>query len=274
MSGCPVCGAKTTGEILPGLLSCGGCGLVYKAQRAFSEPVYAAGLEQGIYGGGKAGLFSEALDFLDKILPARGRLLDVGCAGGGLMKAAAARGWEPEGVELSPVLAARALAAGFKVQVRPLETAELQNGAFSAVTAFEVLSQVEDPQMSLAKIHAPLKPGGAVYIREFNASFHLPLARLEAALLPEFSGLKPSVLHDFNFRAATLRCMLGRAGFTEIKIRNSRPTAGDPYRTGGRLGGFFTAVLKVLYYYLAQGAWMLSFGRLYAGSSLIITARK
>ncbi len=274
MSDCPVCGIKAAGAVFPGLLRCGSCGLVYRAQRAFAEPVYAAGLEQGIYGGGKVRLFAGALDCLGKILPGRGRLLDVGCAGGELMKAAAARGWEPEGVELSPVLAARASAAGFKVQARPLEQAELQAEAFSAITAFEVLSQVEDPQRALAKLYASLRPGGVLYIREFNASFHLALARLEASLLPESSGLKPSVLHNFNFRAATLRYMLGRAGFKEIKLRNSRPTSGDPYRTGGLIGGRLAGTLKFLYYLLAQALWLLSFGRLYAGSALIVTARK
>ena len=35
-----------------------------------------------------------------------------------------------------------------------------------------------------------------------------------------------------------------------------------------------TGLLKFLYYRLAQALWYASFGRVYAGSSLIVTARK
>ncbi len=86
---CPVCGAAAaaSGE----LLECGGCGLVFQAGMRFAAPSYAPGVEDEIYGSAKAGLFREALDFLGRALPARGRLLDVGCAGGELPRAAAAR---------------------------------------------------------------------------------------------------------------------------------------------------------------------------------------
>ncbi len=72
----------------------------------------------------------------------------------------------------------------------------------------------------------------------------------------------------------SLRVMLEKAGFREIRLRNSPPTAGDPYRSGGRLGGVLTGGLKVLYYWLAQALRAVSFGRVLAGSALIVTARK
>lgn len=270
---CPVCGAAAA-PWDANMLECGACGLAFRTEKYFGAPAYEPDLEEDIYSRAQKALFREALDFLDRALPARGRLLDIGCAGGELLKAAAARGREAEGVELAPLLAAKALARGFKVHTRPVEEAGLAGGAYDAVTVLGVFSLMDNPPAAAAELLKLLKPGGIIYIRDLNAAFHLPLYRLEKAGFFRFLGASPSVLHNFNFRAGTLHVMLGRAGFRDIRIRNSRPTAGDPYRTGGRLGGFFTPALKILYYTLAQALWFLTLGRVYAGSALIVTARK
>ncbi len=270
---CPACGGVSVRAAGP-MLECRGCGLTFSAAAPAAPAVYAPGLEDDIYGSAKASLFSGALALLGSALPGRGRLLDIGCASGGLMKAAAAQGWKPQGVELDAALADKAAAAGFEVSRLPVEEAGLPTGAYDAVTVFEVFSQMAAPGAAAAGIFRLLRPGGMIYIREFNAGFHLALKSMEAAGLFRPLGAAPSVLHARNFRAATLRVMLERAGFRNIRIRNSRPTAGDPYRTGGRLGGLLTAAIKVLYYYMAQAVWLASFGSIYAGSALIVTAEK
>jgi len=270
---CPVCGtAAFPGPA--GLLECGACGLVYTAEKYSIQAVYDPGLEAGIYGQAKEKLFASALDYLGRALPQRGRLLDIGCAGGELLKAAAAQGWEADGVELDPGLARKAAGLGFHVYSSPVEDSFLDSEIYGAVTVFEVFNQMEDPARAAVEIFRVLKPGGCLYLREFNASFHLPLHTLAQRGLFKPLGLNPSVLHKFNFRARTLRVMLERAGFREITIRNSPPTEGDAYRTGGALGGFLTGALKVLYYWLAQALWFATLGRMYAGSALIVTARK
>ncbi|PKM98700.1 MAG: hypothetical protein CVU79_02255 [Elusimicrobia bacterium HGW-Elusimicrobia-3] len=274
MSACPVCGGESKGTALTGLLTCRDCGLAFAAEKHAVVAAYAPGLEREIYGSAKTKLFEAALDWLDHALPGQGRLLDVGCAGGELLRAAGARGWRGEGVELDGRLADLAAGGGAAVHRRPVEECGLEGSAYAAVTVFEVFSQMDAPVAAAAEISKLLKPGGAVYIREFNSGFHLPLLRLQSGWLFKSLGLKPAVLHDFNFTPRSLRVMLERAGFREISIRNSRPTSGDPYRSGGRLGGFSTGLLKFLYYSLAQALWLLSLGRVYAGSSLIITARK
>lgn len=273
MTACPLCGGAASPS-LPGLRKCPACGLVYKTERYSAPAVYAAGLEEAIYGSAKRELFSGALDFLDGELPARGRLLDIGCAGGELLKAAAARGWLAEGIETDAGQAVKALDLGFEVNPRPVEEALLDGGAYQAATVFDTFSQMDRPAAAAAELFRLLAPGGVIYIREFNAGFHLPLYALELRGFFRPFGLRPSIMHNFNFGARTLSVMLERAGFADVRVRNSRPTAGDPYRTGGLLGGFLTAGLKVLYYYLAQALWVLTLGRVFAGSALIVTARK
>jgi 2-polyprenyl-3-methyl-5-hydroxy-6-metoxy-1,4-benzoquinol methylase len=271
---CPVCGEASSACALAGLLECAACGLIFREDLFFGDPVYKEGLEEGIYGGAKESLFAGALDLLDREFPAKGRLLDVGCATGELLKAAAERGWRAEGVELNPALAMKAEAQGFTVWPLAVEKAMLDKGGYGVVTVFEVFCLMDDPAAAAAAIFRSLKPGGLLYVREFNADFHLAASGLENSAVFKLLGLRPAVLHNFNFRAQTLRVMLERSGFRNIEIRNSRPTAGDPYRTGGRLGGFITRSLKVLYYLLAQALWYASFRRVYAGSTLIVTAKK
>lgn len=269
---CPLCGRGT--EAARGLYACRACGLAFRSEKVSLLHSYEPACAAAIFVTAKAALFAGALDFLDASLPARGRLLDIGCADGELMLAAAARGWKAEGVELHPALAAAARSRGFRVLEKPVEAAGLEAGAYAAVTVFEVFCLMRDPVTAAAELARLLRPGGVVYLRDYNASFQLPLEALQETRLLRALGLRPAVIHNFNFRPGALRLLLARAGFRDITIRNSRPTSGDPYRTGGRLGGFFTGAVKVLYYYLAQALWLLSCGRVYAGSSLIVTARK
>lgn len=273
MSACPVCGGAAA-RSLPGLETCAACGLAFMSEKHFGAPVYAPGMETNIYVSAKGRLFEDALDVLGRLLPGKGALLDVGCAGGELLKAAAARGWRGEGVEIDAALARKASETGFNVHADPVEKAGLVGESCDAVTVFEVFSQMADPAAAAAAMHAALRPGGIIYIREFNAAFHLFLHRLELAGFFKPLGASPAVVHNFNFNARSLRVLLERAGFRDVRIRNSRPTSGDPYRTGGRLGGFLTSGLKVLYYILAEALYYLSFGRVLAGSSLIAVARK
>lgn len=271
---CPVCGGETGAGHLPGLEKCAVCGLVFKIDRYFGEPLYGDGLEEGIYGEAKAALFAGALDLLDREFPVKGRLLDIGCATGELLAAAAALGWQAEGVELNPALALKAEAAGFAVSPLPVERAMLDKNAYDAVTVFEVFCLMDKPAAAAAELFRIMRPGGLLYVRDFNASFHMPLARPWVNGLFEALDLRPGVLHNFNFRARTFKLMLEAAGFDEVRVSNSRSTTGDPYHTGGHLGGFLMSGLKVLYYTLAQALWYASFKTVYAGSALTVTARK
>ncbi|OGS14001.1 MAG: hypothetical protein A2285_02780 [Elusimicrobia bacterium RIFOXYA12_FULL_57_11] len=271
-SSCPVCGGWPAYEPGPGFAGCGGCGLVWQAEKHSAEPAYAAGTEADIYGASKRRLFAFSLGFLNRQFAAKGKLLDVGSAYGDFLTAAKSAGWDPEGVEIAPGPARAAVKRGFAVHTRPVTELSLPENSYGAVTAFEVFSQMADPLAASAELHRILRPGGIVVIREFNAAFHVFMRALEQKGL--LAGLRPSVMHGFNFTAASLRCMLGKAGFRDIKVRNSLPTSGDPYRTGGRFGRFLTGAIKFLYYYLAQALWIVTFGRVLAGSALIITARK
>ena len=268
---CPSCGAGQAAVFKPNMNRCAVCGLVWLDKKYSGAPVYEEGMEKNIYGGGKSALFRRCLGTLAERFPARGKLLDVGSAYGAFLGLAGAGGWQAEGVEIDARMSSAASAAGFEVYNRPLEELGLPDASYDVVTVFEVLCLMGDPFRAVKEIHRALKPGGLLYIREFNGAFHLAL---DGNRIFDALGLRPSVIHNFNFKAESLRRMLAAAGFRNIKLRNSPPTTGDPYGTGGRLGAALTGLAKVVYYYAAQAVYFASVGRLLAGSSFIIEAEK
>jgi len=250
---------------------CPECGLAMAVHEYSGAPLYGPGREKAIYGSGKEVLFKRCLGRLARRFPARGRLLDVGSAYGDFMGMAKADGWNAEGIEIEPAMFRSAAAAGFNVHDRPIEELGLRKDSYEAVTVFEVLSLMEDPFKAVAEIYRVLKPGGMVCIREFNGAFHMALAgrRVFRAL-----GLRPAVVHGFNFTDESLRKMLLNAGFRHVRIENSPTTTGDPYGTGGRMGARLTGIVKFMYYCAAQVVYYASLGRVLSGSSLMVEAEK
>jgi SAM-dependent methyltransferase len=249
---------------------CRDCRLVWARKQYFGAPVYSEGREEAIYGGGKTALFRGCLKTLAKRFPGRGNLLDVGSAYGVFLGMAKTDGWNAEGIEVDPKTASSASAAGFKVHNRPIDELGLP-AAYNVVTVFEVFCLMSEPLKAAVEMYRVLIPDGRIYIREFNGAFHMAL---EGRRIFKILGIRPSIVHNFNFTAESLRRMLARAGFKNIKIRNSRPTNGDPYGTGGRMGAALTGLAKNLYYYAAQLVYFASLGRLHVGSSFIIEAKK
>jgi SAM-dependent methyltransferase len=107
----------------------------------------------------------QMLDELEPFAPQRGRLLDVGCNFGELLVPARERGWQAEGLEITPSNVARLRSLGFMVYDRPIEGAsEIEDDRFDAVVSNNVLEHVVRPEKFLAGIARVLKPGGMLYL--------------------------------------------------------------------------------------------------------------
>jgi SAM-dependent methyltransferase len=155
-------------ETSPGrILQCRGCGLAFRhppltaseLSRLYSE------LPADLYDAESAGRARTAVRHV-RILARHaspGRLLDVGCASGAFLSAAAEAGWQVVGVEPARALcdkAAVVLGGRGRVICAPLEAAAPELGKFDAVTLWDVLEHVERPLDFLRVCGDLLKSGG------------------------------------------------------------------------------------------------------------------
>jgi SAM-dependent methyltransferase len=94
-----------------------------------------------------------------------GRVLDVGCGPGLLLREFRRLGWRCEGTELSEASAERArrLAAA-RVHVGALTTLHLPGARFDAIVLWHVLEHLPDPARVLAEVARLLRPGGVALI--------------------------------------------------------------------------------------------------------------
>lgn len=99
--------------------------------------------------------------FITDHLPERGRILDIGCGNGRLLKLFRDRGWEVHGLELSPVLA-RQVRDTLDIPVEAADFLEYQGERerFDVVVLRHVLEHLPSPQAAMNRLNALLRPGG------------------------------------------------------------------------------------------------------------------
>jgi len=131
------------------------------------------------------------------------RALDVGCGGGILAEAMAARGAKVTGIDLAdkPIKVAMihaaetSSAADYRV-VSAEALADEMPGAFDVVTCMEMLEHVPDPPSTVQACARLVKPGGHVFFSTINRnpkSFLLAIVGAEYVL-----GLLPRGTHEYT----------------------------------------------------------------------------
>jgi 2-polyprenyl-3-methyl-5-hydroxy-6-metoxy-1,4-benzoquinol methylase len=271
---CPICG----GEALKwkyGFKQCNVCGIVYFSEKGKLSPApsYKQLNENQIYFSSHINMFSRWLEELEKICGSGKKLLDIGCAYGDFIKLALSRGWTAEGVEISPEMASHCKSLGLKVYDKDVLELNLAAGSYDVITMWGVLSLVREPQPELSEVFRILKPGGLVLVRDCNFLFHKLAVSLQNTGFWKLFNARPGILHNWNFTPKSLKFLLKKTGFENIKIINSRPTTGDPYATGGSLGSGFVSVFKNLYCFVSMMVYFISFRRLLISPSLIAIGR-
>jgi SAM-dependent methyltransferase len=106
-----------------------------------------------------------ALERIERWVPEKGRLLDLGCWVGFLLAEARDRGWQTVGVEPSAFASAYATEKlGLEVRREDLFAAEFPDGSFDAVVLGDVIEHLNDPGAALDRIARLLAPGGVLYL--------------------------------------------------------------------------------------------------------------
>ncbi|UCD58430.1 MAG: class I SAM-dependent methyltransferase [Candidatus Hydrogenedentota bacterium] len=156
--------------------------------------------------------FTLKLRALERITPP-GHILDVGCATGFFLEAAAERGWQAYGVEVNPYAVAQARRQfGDRVLEGTIESVSLDRTSFDAIAMSDVLEHVPDPMGTLRRAHELLRGSGLVAITTPN------IASITAHLLRgRWPHLKAE--HQFYFSPRTLSLLLKQTGFRTLRIR-------------------------------------------------------
>jgi len=211
---------------------CSGCGFAWMRQgvkRASSGlSIYAdqtpifAGDEQADYYRDETAedAAREKLAWVRRFVPHGASLLDVG-ANFGLFVKAASTDLQALGIEPSPGVVEQARAAGAPIDVGSIDEAQAAfDGRFDALTLFDVIEHLPDPERAVRHCHRYLKPGGHLFIT--TPDFSSGMARL----LGRHWYYVDMDEHIALFTRANLRDVLMRNGFEVIE----RQTIGRGYR--------------------------------------------
>lgn len=233
---CPLCGEDRTRVVVQAtdrlkagdpqtytVVRCLGCGLGYLRPRP--TPEAAARLYPDSYAGGaRVGRVErlealyrdrqhrEVVAWLAARRPARGLVLDVGCATGDLLVALRSDGWRTQGVEPMPLGASTAREKhGLDVVTGRFEDVMLPERAYAVIVFSGVLEHIHDPLGALKRARALLVPGGLV------AVLFLPmLDSLEARFFgPRWLALDLP-RHLTHFDDATFAVLAARAGLAIV----------------------------------------------------------
>lgn len=165
--------------------------------------------------------YGKLLDAIEKIRPAPGKLLDVGCAHGWFLEAANERGYDTLGIEPDQQFIAIAphgisIRQGFFPEILE-ETAQ-----FDVIVFNDVLEHMPDVKTVLSGCKKYLKPGGVLVINlPSTAGMFYNVARLLSTFgISSFfsrlwqEGFPSPHLHYFN--PTNLRLLLQSNGFAEV----------------------------------------------------------
>jgi SAM-dependent methyltransferase len=152
------------------------------------------------------------INLLNKKLPKKGKLLDIGCATGYLLETARDSGWEISGIEISEY--ARKIAEK-KLNIsihNSLGDLKIKENYFDVITALEVIEHVTDPSRLLMEIRPYIKNGGLLVITTPN----LKNSELYKSFLDWECVLPPVHLSYFSIK--TITKMLEKNGYQVIDI--------------------------------------------------------
>jgi 2-polyprenyl-6-hydroxyphenyl methylase/3-demethylubiquinone-9 3-methyltransferase len=143
------------------------------------------------------------LGYIDRTAPLAGKaVLDVGCGGGILSEAMAARGAKVLGIDMGEeplrVAELHTLESGVEVDYRRVAVEELADerpGSFDIITCMELLEHTPDPASVIDACARLVRPGGHVFLSTLNRN---PKSYLFAIVGAEYVlGMLPRGTHDF-----------------------------------------------------------------------------
>ncbi len=218
------------------LMRCGVCGLIFReflidqaeAIALYSEEYFT--VEQNNFffkkEKEKKEIFRGRIEEINKLLPQKGLLLDVGCAIGTFLAVARDYGWSVRGVEISPYASEYARKNfGLEVLTGDMESQNFAEGFFDVITLWDVIDHTEKPQFFLDFVYRALKPGGLVVVQttmEDSLLYSIAhfIYKLSFGLIKWPVNRCHPIHHSTFYSTKTLAMALEKAGFSIIEQRS------------------------------------------------------
>src|SRR5208337_1608652 len=152
------------------------------------------------------------------VVPEKGRMLDVGCGDGSVLKLAQELGWNAEGVDFDAQAVDATRRKKLSVKLGHLAEQRYPDESFDLVLMSHAIEHVHDPLGTLREIRRVLRVGGTLVVTTPNAASwgHRIFASSYVALDP------PRHLHLFN--GENLVTMAERAGFSQCAVLSTLGT--------------------------------------------------
>jgi 2-polyprenyl-3-methyl-5-hydroxy-6-metoxy-1,4-benzoquinol methylase len=155
------------------------------------------------------------LELIKKVLP-RGRVLEIGCGRGFLLKMLTDSGYECSGVEPSPMASSFARDHfALNVETAYLAGSTFYEQSFDLVILVDVFEHISDGQAFLESITHVLKPGGHLFLCTGN------IASFSARFAGPNWGYFLSWEHISFFTPESMKFLLGKHGFSNVEVRKA-----------------------------------------------------
>jgi len=158
-----------------------------------------------------------------------GRLLEVGCGSGRMLRAMQEKGWNVVGVDPDPIAIKNAKVKGLIVYQGILEDQGFKDDHFDAIVLSHVLEHVPNPLDLLKECERILKPDGHLVLITPNIN-----SLCHQLYKSDWRSLEPP-RHLYVFNIETLRQLSRRAGFKKIKLETTIRDANNTFMASREL---------------------------------------
>ena len=187
----------------------------------FIETGGSRSLIQNIYARVKPWALNRKAALIEKYLPRKGMMLDVGTGTGAFLKVMRDRGWQVEGIEKSAEAARYGSEKlGLKIFTGDFTDYPAALRSFDAITFWHSLEHIHRLRGNLQKLRHGLKSGGYAFIALPNP------ASPDAAFYKQHWVAYDAPRHLWHFRPKVLIALLKEYGFT---LHKAYPLPLDPF---------------------------------------------
>ncbi|MFA6088453.1 MAG: class I SAM-dependent methyltransferase [Candidatus Woesearchaeota archaeon] len=201
------------------VVKCNKCGFIYVNPRIRSDMIfnaYSEGEDQNFVSQAKGRelTFAKCLKLIEKYTKGRrGKILDVGTAGGSFLHVAKKKGWDVYGLEPNKWMGKWCKENyGIDISSKSLFEQKYPSNNFDVVTLWDVLEHMPDPDASLKECNRILKDKGLLVVNypDIGSWLSQLMKRKWIFLLS---------VHLFYFNRRTIKKILRKNGYEVITIK-------------------------------------------------------